>query len=550
MILDPALGDVVQEQRDIEQFPMPRLNGAHQLVGELGVLGAAGIDVGEHADAAQEMLVHRVVVIHVELHHRDDAAEGGHEAAEHAGLVHPPQHGLGVVLRGQDFEEQPVRLLVLAHRLVDELERAGGDMHGVGMEREIVFLREMEDADQIDRVALEHVFVGDIDAVVVDDEILGLGQRAPRPRPELGHHPAQHRHGLGLIVLELGAEDGGEIADVLGDQEVVLHEALDVAQARMLGVAEPHRDLALDVERQPLLGPPGEKVHVAAHRPEEIAAAAKPAVLARVVDAVRDELLALAHAIDVFGDPVERVQVAQPALAVLDVGLDQIARLAGAAVALFPLGELGGDEFRAGSLHDLLVEARDQLVVELAVAEEITRLQQRRAHGHVGLGLADALVDRARGMADLEPGVPQAIEDGLGDGFAPGRLLVGKQKQQIDVGARRQHAAAIAAGGDDRHVLGFRRVLRGIEVLRRELVQHADDLILHEAQPLGAAPAVPVLDQQVLGRGASLHQRGLDAAGRPPIAVRAWLPACILGQPFELGRDFARVEDFGLAGRP
>ena len=77
----------------------------------------------------------------------------------------------------------------------------------------------------------------------------------------------------------------------------------------------------------------------------------------------------------------------------------------------------------------------------------------------------------------------------------------------------RQHAAAVAAGGDDRHALGFRRVLRGIEVLGRELVQHADDLVLHEAQPLGAAPPVPVLDQQVLGRGASLHQRGLDAAG-------------------------------------
>ena len=346
MILDPALGDVVQEQRDVEQLAMPRLNCSHQLVGELGVLGAAGIDVGEHADAAQQMLVHRIVVIHVELHHRDDAAEGAHEAAEHAGLVHPPQHGLGVVLRGQDFEEEPVRLLVLAHRLVDELERAGRDMHGVGMEREIVFLREMKDADQVDRVALEHVLVGEVDAVVIDDEVLGLAQRAPRPRAELGHHPAQHRHGLGLIVLELGAEDGGEIADVLGDQKIVLHEALDVAQTRMLGVAEPHGDLALDVEGEPLFRPSGEEVHVAAHRPEKIAAATKAAVLARIVDAERDKLLALAHAVDVFGDPIERMQVAQPALAVLDVGLDQIAGLAGAPVALFPLGKLGGDEFR------------------------------------------------------------------------------------------------------------------------------------------------------------------------------------------------------------
>ena len=113
----------------------------------------------------------------------------------------------------------------------------------------------------------------------------------------------------------------------------------------------------------------------------------------------------------------------------------------------------------------------------------------RGADGHVRLGLADALVDRARGVADLESHVPQAIEDRLGDRLAPGGLLVGQQEQQIDVGARRQQAAAVAAGRDDRHALGFRRVLRRIEVLGDELEQHADDLVLHEAQPLGAAPA-------------------------------------------------------------
>ena len=149
-------------------------------------------------------------------------------------------------------------------------------------------------------------------------------------------------------------------------------------------------------------------------------------------------------------------------------------------------------------------------------------------------------------MADLEPHVPQAIEDGLGDGLAPGGLLVGKQKQQIDVGAGRQHAAAIAAGGDDRHVLGFRGILRRIEMLRRELVEHADDLVLHEAQPLGAAPSVPVLDQQFLGCGASLHQRGLDAAGHLQSQF-ARVAGVHLGQALEVGRNFVRVEDFGFA---
>ena len=139
-------------------------------------------------------------------------------------------------------------------------------------------------------------------------------------------------------------------------------------------------------------------------------------------------------------------------------------------------------------------------------------------------------------MADLEAHVPQAIEDRLGDGFAPGGLLVGKQEEEIDVGAGREHAAAVAAGGDDRHVLGFGGVLRAIEVLGGELEQHADDLVLHEADPLGAAPSVAVLDQQALGRGASLHQRGLEAPRdrEPEFALVA---AMDVGQKLELGRD-------------
>ena len=243
-----------------------------------------------------------------------------------------------------------------------------------------------------------------------------------------------------------------------------------------------------------------QEVHVAAHRPEEIAAAAEAAVLAPVVDALLDQLLALAHAIDVLGDPVERVQVAQAALAVLDVRLDQIARLPGAAVALLALGELGGDELGGGALHHLLVEARHQLVVELAFAEQEPRLQHRGADRHVRLGLPDAFVHRAGGVADLQAHVPQAIEDRFGDLLAPGGLLVRQQKQQIDVGPGRQDAAAVAAGGDDRHALGFGRILRRIKMRAGELVHQANDLVLHEAQPLGAAAAAAVLQQQPLRR--------------------------------------------------
>ena len=157
VILDLPLGDVVQEQRDIEHGAVLRLDRAHQLAGQREFAILAALDLVEYADAAQQMLVHRVVVIHVELHHRHDAAEGADEFAEHAGLVHAPQHGFGVVLRGQDFEEQAVGFLVLAHILVDQLQRVRGGAHGLGMEGEIVLLRQIEQPDQIDRIAAEHV---------------------------------------------------------------------------------------------------------------------------------------------------------------------------------------------------------------------------------------------------------------------------------------------------------------------------------------------------------------------------------------------------------
>ena len=188
------------------------------------------------------------------------------------------------------------------------------------MNGEIVLLRQIEQPDEVDRIALEDVRPRQIDAVGLDDEILGLAQDAAAGRAQPGDDAAQNRRGLGFALLEVRADDGGEVADIFGGEEIMLHEAFDVPEARMRGVAEPHRDLALDVERQPLLGAPGEEVHVAAHRPEKVLAAAEHVVFVAVEHAALDQFLRLAHAIDVFGDPEQRVQVAQAALAVLDVG--------------------------------------------------------------------------------------------------------------------------------------------------------------------------------------------------------------------------------------
>jgi hypothetical protein len=90
MVLRAPLGDVVQEHRDIKHLPV--LDRPDQVGGERMVVARiAALDLGQHPDRADQVLVDRVVVVHVELHHRHDLAELRHEAAEHAGLVHLAQ---------------------------------------------------------------------------------------------------------------------------------------------------------------------------------------------------------------------------------------------------------------------------------------------------------------------------------------------------------------------------------------------------------------------------------------------------------------------------
>src|ERR1700687_5567732 len=76
----------------------------------------------------------------------------------------------------------------------------------------------------------------------------------------------QRKRGFFLLLgFEHGAEDPGQVADVLGDEKIMLHEALDAARAGMGRVAHAAADLALDVEGHALLGAAGQVVQMTAH---------------------------------------------------------------------------------------------------------------------------------------------------------------------------------------------------------------------------------------------------------------------------------------------
>ena len=75
-------------------------------------------------------------------------------------------------------------------------------------------------------------------------------------------------------------------------------------------------------------------MEMAAHRPEKILGLAEEGELAPREDADLDQILVGGDPIEIFGNPEEGVEVAKTALAVLDVGLDQIARGALGAVTV------------------------------------------------------------------------------------------------------------------------------------------------------------------------------------------------------------------------
>jgi len=162
-------------------------------------------------------------------------------------------------------------------------------------------------------------------------------------------------------------------------------------------------------------------------------------------------------------------------------------------VALVAFCELGGDEFGAGAGDDLLVEAGLELGFERTKAADVAHLEDRRADRHVGLRQRDAFFHGARGVADLEAHVPQHVEDELDRLMRLFRRLRLEQEEQVDIRARRQRVAAIAADGGHRELV----LLLREDVVGGKFVENGDDLVLQPGDPPRAFQAAAVGRQQL-----------------------------------------------------
>src|SRR3546814_6548770 len=77
------------------------------------IIEAAFFDLRQQAHGPDGMLVHGVMVVHVELHLGDHAAEIGNESTENRSFVHPAKHSFGIAGRRQHLHEESVGPLII-----------------------------------------------------------------------------------------------------------------------------------------------------------------------------------------------------------------------------------------------------------------------------------------------------------------------------------------------------------------------------------------------------------------------------------------------------
>jgi len=232
-------------------------------------------------------------------------------------------------------------------------------------------------------------------------------------------------------------------------QVVVAHELLDPERGLVVPVAEALRDLRLHVARENVVLVAGQKVQLVADAPEEGERLLGQALLARGDDALLGQLAERPRAELRRPEPHRGVDVAEPAGGLLDVRLADVRRGAVLAIALVALGERGLQELGKVAAVDVLGEHASEAVEEAPRAREVARLLHGGPARKVGAGDRDAVRERAQAVPDLEPEIPERVQDLLRDPLHEGAQVAVVDHHHVDVRRRVELGAAVAAQRDE-----------------------------------------------------------------------------------------------------
>ena len=182
---------------------MDDLGGDRGFVPELALLDAV-----QDADGPDRVLVHRIGVVHVVLHLRHDPAERRNQAAEHTGLVHPPERDIGRPGRGQHVQEQFGGFRPAVEAEVDPAQVPRHLPERRRVDVQFVALRLVEQPQHGGRVLGEGLLLREGEPAAFG------GERPHLPVP--GQQPGEGEQRLAsVLVLQRGAEDARQVAHLL-----------------------------------------------------------------------------------------------------------------------------------------------------------------------------------------------------------------------------------------------------------------------------------------------------------------------------------------------
>ncbi len=225
----------------------------------------------------------------------------------------------------------------------------------------------------------------------------------------------------------------------------------------LAAVTEQRRDGLLLVEGEAIAAPPRVRVEQVADAKELLGRREDLGGLARDQRADAHQLLRLAHAEAGLGGPAGDVQIAQPPLPVLHVGLEQVHRPTEARVPLGGLVFEAREEARElGVGEEPLLAALAQELREPAIPGDMPPVEEAGRRREIGLRFVDEVVDGDDLVANADPHVPERIEQRVG--HRRGLVDVAREEADIEVTLERDRAPAIAAHPGEGHVVpGARR---------------------------------------------------------------------------------------------
>jgi hypothetical protein len=178
----------------------------------------------------------------------------------------------------------------------------------------------------------------------------------------------------------------------------------------------------------------------------------EPGELARFLgldQAVRHELGPAAPHARGARDPLDHLQVAQAAGGLLEIRLKRVGRVLVLGVPLLLLELLRLEK------ADRIEHARAlQPLEERLRADQEARFEQRGADRNVARRRFHAAFHRAHAMPDFQADIPEPPDQALERLALRGARLLAEEHQEVDVGAREELAATVAAGGDERRLGG------------------------------------------------------------------------------------------------